>query len=248
MAAAESTYIAHLDSTSKYKILPTGVATTRAVAKDPGAHTKDNTPIASYIGGNFTAAKLASYMVMIPPQGRAQIQSAPDSVVPLFIRNVVRNELVVRQADSAKVTLDTSETNEMRRNYEQVITNGWTQIGVDPKMLADSSKTEAGRDRLAAARVEDYLGRVVAGQVRPVNVPPMVGEVMRSKYGYQVNEAGVDRVVAQVAQAKKVADSAHNATLPPTAVPLPGSGPSGSPGGTSGAGSAQRQPQGGGNR
>jgi hypothetical protein len=243
MAVAESTYIAHLDSTSKYKILPTGVATTRAVAKDPSAHTSDNTPIATYIGGSFTAAKLASYMVMIPPQGRAQIQSAPDSVVPLFIRNVVRNELVVRQADSAKVTLDTSETNEMRRNYEQVITNGWNQIGIDPKMLADSSKTEAGRDRLAAARVEDYIGRVVAGQVRPVTVPPMVGQVMRSKYGSQVNEAGVDRVVTQVAQARKVADSAHNATLPPSAVPLPGSGPSAGGGGTGG-----KTPQGGGNR
>jgi hypothetical protein len=125
-----------------------------------------------------------------------------------------------------------------------VITNGWTQIGVEPKMLADSGKTVAARDKLAAGRVDDYIGRIVAGQVRPVSVPPMVSEVMRSKYGSQVNEAGVDRAVAQVALARKAADSAHNATLPASAVPLPGGG-SAAPGGAPGGG---RQPKGGGNR
>ena len=70
MAVAESTYIAHLDSTSKYKMLPTGTALTRAVAKDPDAHRTDRTPIATYVGGDFTAAPLAGYMEMIPPQGR----------------------------------------------------------------------------------------------------------------------------------------------------------------------------------
>jgi hypothetical protein len=245
MQVAESTYIAHLDSSSKYKILPTGVATTRAVAKDPSGHATDKTVIATYVAGDFTAARLAAYMLMIPPQARSQIGAAPDSMIPLFVRNVVRNELVVRQADSAKVTLDTSETNEMRRNYLQVITNGWTQIGVDPKVLADSSKTTAGRDKLAAARVDAYIGRIVNGQVRPVTIPPMVSEVMRSKYGAQINEAGVDRVVSQVAQIRKVSDSAHNATLPPTAVPLPGGGGAGPGGAPAGGG---RQPQGGGNR
>ena len=243
MAAAESTYIAHLDATLKYKMLPTGTALVRAVAKDPDAHRTDRTAIATYAGGDFTAARLASYMEMIPPQGRAQIQAAPDSMIPMFVRNVVRNELVVRQADSAKVTLDTSETNEMRRSYEQMITNAWTQIGTEPKMLADSSKTEAGRDRIAAAHVEDYLTRILAGQARPVNVPPTVGQVLRNTYKSEINQAGVDRVVVQVAQMRKAADSAHAASMPPSAVPMPGSAPASSAP-TPGA----AQPPGGGNR
>jgi len=246
MAAAESTYIAHLDATSQYKLLPTGTALTRAVAKDPDAHRDDRTPIATYAGGNFTAATLATYMEMIPPQGRAQIQAAPDSMIPMFVRNVVRNELVVRQADSAKITLDTAEMNDMRRSYEQVITNAWTQIGIEPKMLADSSKTEAGRDKLAAARVEDYLTRILAGQARPVSVPPTVSQVMRARYGAKVNAAGVDRVVTLVTQARKAADSTRNAAMPPSAVPLPGAG-GGAPG-SSGPPPGGRQPSGGGNR
>jgi hypothetical protein len=246
MAAAESTYIAHLDATSEYKMLPTGAALTRAVAKDPDEHRSDRTAIATYVGGNFTAAKLSTYMEMIPPQGRAQIQAAPDSMIPMFVRNVVRNELVVRQADSAKITLDTADMNEMRRSYEAVITNAWTQIGVEPKMLADSSKTEAGRDRLAAARVEDYLTRILAGQARPVNVPPTVSEVIRQRYGYQINPAGVDRVVTQVTAARKTADSARAAAMPQSAVPLPGVGGVGP--GSNGPPPAGRQPSGGGNR
>ena len=160
----------------------------------------------------------------------------------MFVRNVVRNELVVRQADSAKVTLDTAETNTLRRSYVQMITNAWTQIGIDPKMLADSSKTEAGRDRIAAAHVDDYLTRILSGLARPVNVPPTVSQVLRSSFKSEINQAGVDRVVVQVAQARKAADSAHAASMPPSAVPLPGgSGPSAPAPGAP-------QPPGGGNR
>ena len=185
-------------------------------------------------------------MGIFPPQMRAQLDAAPDSQIPMFVRNVVRNEMVVRQADSAKITLDTAEMNDMRRSYEQVITNAWTQIGIEPKMLADSSKTEAGRDKLAATRVEDYLTRILVGQARPINVPPTVSQVMRARYGSKINEAGVDRVVTLVTQARKAADSTRNAAMPPSAVPLPGVG-GGAPG-SSGPPPGGRQPSGGGNR
>ncbi len=226
MQKAESEYITRVDSASHYKFLPSGAATVRAVTKDPDAHKTDETAIATYAGGNFTAARLARWMGLFPPQMRAQLDAAPDSQIPVFVRNVVRNEMVVRQADSAGVKLDSAEMSTIRQTYVQLITNAWTQLGIDPKELADSSKTAAGRDRIAAARVDDYLKRMVAMQARYVDVAQPVDQALRSTYSSEINEAGVDRAVTQAADIRKKSDSTRAAKAPPSAVPLPG-GPGG---------------------
>jgi peptidyl-prolyl cis-trans isomerase D len=244
MQTAESTYVAHLDAASDYKFLPSGTATVRAVTKDPDVHKGDQTAIATYVGGNFTAGRLARWMSLFPPQMRQQLQAAPDSQVPTFVRNVVRNEMVVRQADSAKVTLDSAEMAALRQTYEQLIVSDWSQLGLDPKMLADSDKTEAGRDRLAAAHVEDYLGRMVAMTARYVDVAQPIEQALRSKYESEINEAGVDRAVSRAAELRKVSDSARAAKEPPSAVPLPGAVPNAGPGAGAPAAPGARAPGG----
>ena len=39
----------------------------------------------------------------------------------------------------------------------------WQTLGVDPKMLADSAKSTAEKERLAATRVDAYLDKMMAG-------------------------------------------------------------------------------------
>jgi hypothetical protein len=226
MRTGESTYVAGLDAATHFKMAPTGTATVRAVAKDPAAHATDKTPIASYANTDFTAARLARWINMLPPNTRTQIQAASDSQLPMFVQNLVRNEMVVRQADSAHVTLDSAQMNNIKRTYEQLITSDWQQLGVDPKVLADSAKTEAARDRLAAAHVEDYLNRMVAMTARYVDVPQPVDAALRSKFQSEINEAGVDRALAEAQSMRKKGDSAREAKAPPTAIPLPGGQPS----------------------
>jgi hypothetical protein len=220
--SAESLYVAQLDSSARVKMAPAAASTVRAVAKDPELHRSDRSLIASYSAGDFTAARLAKWMEIFPPQARSQLQAAPDSQIPVIVRSIVRNELVIRQADSAKVTLDSAETNGIRRGYEQVITNAWTQLGVDPKTLADSGRTPAVRERLAAARVEEYLDRLLSMSARYVDVPSPVNAALRSRYDAQINDAGVDRAFARASEIRKSADSARSASAPPSAVPLPG--------------------------
>ncbi len=101
--------------------------------------------------------------------------------------------------------------NTLRQTYVQLITNDWTLLGIDPKELADSAKTVGGRDRIAAARVDDYLNRMVAMQARYVDVPQPVDQALRSTYSSEVNEAGVDRAVARATDIRKHSDSARAA-------------------------------------
>ena len=103
--------------------------------------------------GDFTAARAAKWVTAFPdPQRlRQQIQQAPDSQLPEFVKAVVRNELLLRQADSAKVTLDTAETNEIRRAFVGMVVNTWSGLNISPNRLADSAEDDR-RTRAARRR------------------------------------------------------------------------------------------------
>jgi hypothetical protein len=220
---AESLYIAKLDSSINFKMAPGGNSLVRAVGKNRELHANDRSPIATYSGSAvFTAARLSKWLSMFPPGAGAQLNAAPDSQIPLMVRGIVRNEVIIRQADSAKVTLDSSETATLRHGYEQVITNAWTQLGIDPRALADSSKAPAQREAIASAHVEAYLDKLLKMTVRYVDVPAPVDAALHSKYESKVSDAGVDRAFALATQIRKASDSTRAATTPPSAVPLPG--------------------------
>ncbi len=224
--AAESTYLGKLDSVGKITVKPNAVVTTRAVATDIDAHKSDKTVLATSINGDFSASDLAHWLSLFPAQQRTQLttQTVPDSQIPMIIKSFVRNELVIRSADSAKVTLDSSQLADIKKGYQGLIVNAWGALGVDPKALADSAKAVPQRERIAATHVDTYLDRLLSGTpgVRFVDVPTPIEQILRSKYEYQVNEAGIDRALAKATAERKSTDSAKSASEPPLAVPLPG--------------------------
>ncbi len=120
----------------------------------------------------------------------------------------------------------------------------WQALGIDPKSLADSAKTPAERERIAAARIEAYLDKVMAGEAQPVPVPSPLQIVLMNKYDSKVNAAGIDRAVERAQKVRVVADSTRAANQPKSAVPLPGAaGPGvGAPGQAPSAPSAQTPP------
>ena len=73
-------------------------------------------------------------------------------------------------------------------------------IGIDPKSLADSGKTAGDREKIAAARVEAYLDRVMAGQAQPAPIPVPLEIVLLNKYDAKVNAAAVERAVERATQ------------------------------------------------
>ena len=91
-------------------------------------------------------------------------------------------------------------------------------------MLADSGKSAGERERIAAAHVEAFLDRVMAGQAQPVPVPAPLQIILMDKYDAKVNAAGIDRAVERAAKVRASADSARAARQPSSAVPLPGAG------------------------
>lgn len=233
---AESTFIAKLQQGGHIALRSDAVATARAVIGDPEGHDTDTKTIATSSAGDFTAARLAKWVETFPPmvraQQRAQLPQAPDSVVEGFVKQFVTNDLVLHAADSLKLAPTPQELADLRKSFIDARAQAWSQLGVSPKLLADSAKTRDEREKLAASRVEKYLDEMVAGRAQFVQLPAAVSEVVRAAEHASINQAGVDRAVERAVKERAARDSTQRAAEPPTAVPLPGGAQTATPGGT----------------
>lgn len=223
MQAAESTYLADLDRSSKLVIKPGVAPAVRAVIDDPAGHKSDKTVLATSALGNFTAADLARWMTTIPPQAglKERVKSAPDSLLPVFVKNFIRNELVVHAADSAKMGPDSAQLTQIRALFTNSLVIAWNALAVDPKTLATAAKSKSDREKLAHQKVEEYVKNLLAERAQYVDVTQPVEYALREKYGYDINADGVSRALLQAATVRLHADSAKAAGQPPTVVPVP---------------------------
>jgi hypothetical protein len=222
VAVAESTYLAKLEQNGKIEVKKDAPTVVRALGNDPDAYRRDNTVLATSTAGKFTTARLVGWLETLPPQARVldQIKQSPDSLLVQLVRNFVKNELVLKQADSAKVQIDPAELAQLHASFTNAVRSAWAQLGVIPASLADSAKSEGDREKLAAKRIDSYFTRMVQEQAPFVAVPTPLSNILREKYKYSFNDAGFDRAVQEASKIRSSADSAHSAQQPPTAVPL----------------------------
>jgi hypothetical protein len=223
MQAAESTYLAALEQTAHVKIKPGIAATVRAVVDDPNIHKSDKTVLATSDLGDFTAADLARWMGTIPPQtGIAQrVKAAPDSLLPNFVKNFVRNEVVIHSADSAKMGPDKAQLAQIRSLLTTSLVSAWSALEIDPRILAVTAKSKSDQEKLAHQRVDEYIRKLMAQKAQYVDVTEPVQFALREKYGYEIKTDAVDRALLEAAKVRLRTDTTSKAGQPPTAVPLP---------------------------
>jgi hypothetical protein len=178
--------------------------------------------------GDFTARQLVRWIDAYPPeQGLIpQIQNAPDTIIPTLIKNFIRNELFLKQADSAKVDLSDQEKGQIRAEFRTLIINSWTQLGVAPNQLTDSGKTPSAREAVATARVNTFLENMLVKDGAFVPIARSMDLMLRMKYpGAKIVDAGVDRALEAAQKLRGSADSTRAANRPASAVPMPGESP-----------------------
>lgn len=223
MQIAESTYAARIDAESGVAVKSNAVGLAKAAARELPAHRTDDDVMATFKGGDLTVADFVRWVEASPPQSRLpqRLQEAPDTLVRAFVKTVALNELLLRKADSAGVTITPEEKQRLHEEFRSLVVSLWQQLGIEPAQLADSAKNVPERERVAATRIEAYLDRVMAGQAQPVSVPQPIQLVLASKYQSKVYPAGVDRAVERAKKLRSSADSARAASQPRSQVPLP---------------------------
>jgi peptidyl-prolyl cis-trans isomerase D len=224
LQSADSVYISKLETAGNIQFKPNAVATIKEAAKDLDAHRADKTVIATSKAGDFTVSRLTRWLEAFQQRedlGK-RLQSAPDTIVIAFAKNVLRNELVLHQADSAKVELTPEEKKDLHKRFTEVVSSSWDQLGLNPKSLADSAKTLPAREKLASQRADAYLDKLMQQQAGFVQVPPPLEMLMKEKYNVTINGAAIDKAVAASASVKAKADSLRAKNAPPSEVPMGG--------------------------
>jgi hypothetical protein len=220
---AESIYVSKIDTDAKIEVRAGAPALAKEVARDLNAHRDNDDVLATFKGGNLDVAKFVGWLEAYPPQMRLpqQMAQAPDSLVRLFVKSIARQEVMLKMADSAGVSITPEERTQIQTDFKQTIGMVWQQLGIDPRALADSAKSTPEREKLAAQRVEAYLDQVMSGQAQPLQVPAPLRAVLADKYEAKTYPAGVDRALEAARQIRQVADSTRAALQPRSQVPLP---------------------------
>ena len=222
MRHADSLWIVNLEAAGNVKLRDNALSVLRDASKDLDAHANDDVVIATSTAGNLTLGRLVKWVDAYPQKQQIEtgLKQAPDSQVTEFIKNVERNELVLHEADSANVQLDSTELADMHSRFSQAVSALWDRLGVTPKSLADSGKTPAERERIAATRADQYLDKLMTQQASYVAVPPPIEQLLRAKYAWKVNDAALTAATDQAAKEKAKNDSAAAKNRPPSEVPM----------------------------
>jgi parvulin-like peptidyl-prolyl isomerase len=226
---AQFAYVEQLMTAKKVEVKPNAPKLLKEVAADLDAHKGNRSALATFTNGTLTAGDAAQIFNGMPAQQREQMRQQiaqfPDSILDQVVKSMVVNELMVQQADSAGIKVDSLELNNIRNAFKGVVRNVWAGLRISPESLADSAKTPAEKERLAAARIDAYMGRLLSGQGENyVDVPAPVAEALREKYDGSVKAAGLTRALELAQKARAASDSSTAGAQPKSAVPMPDTG------------------------
>ncbi len=217
----------YLDSlTVKRRVEPVGRAPTlvRAAAQDLDDARTSGKVLVRYRGGVFHLSDLVRWLAALDPSVAQALPTATDEQIKQFLKVVVQRQLLLEQADSAGVTLTAQDWQLLRTQHDSAITILGAVLNLTPQMLRDSAQTPEGRETFAMLRVQDYFDRVVRGRSRFFPIPPFLGEALRAKGRWSVDEAGVSLALQRAKALRAEADSI-SAGGAPRMTPAPGPAP-----------------------
>lgn len=220
---AESTFFAEAEKDANIQVKSSAARLVKAIAEDVDSYRTDRSVIATSRRVDLTAGRMAMWIAAFPPQAqiRPQIMEAADSVIPSFVTNIMRNELLLKRADEEGVTADTARVREAREAFFGAVTGAMSALGVAPAQLADTTDDRKAREAFAGNRVTAFVQSLLRSQVEYVDVPEQVVLVLRDRYEARVVPAGLDRALAEATKLRTAADSTAAANETPSAVPMP---------------------------
>ena len=203
----------HIAQAVKLTLTDVAIARARDAVLDPTRARRDSTVLATFDkGGRFTVSDMISWVNIMQPMQRIQVlkgmPQVPDSLAAAFVRNLAMRTVLLRAADSAKIDVPQSLKDELHAEFRKGVVQAWRELGVSPKQLADSAKTPAEREQLAARRIERVIERGMAGTLQLTPLPLPIESALDAKYQAQISMFGMQRALEAAMEIRRVADSA----------------------------------------
>jgi hypothetical protein len=229
----DSIYMDSLAILNRIKVEKGAASAMRAAAENPEEARRSKKKLVTFKQGELTVGEFMRWMQALPPQYAAQLKQADDTMLTQFAKVLSQNVLLLRQADSAKIQVTPDEWSAMAAGYRAQVDTLRSEMGLDTTALWDSTVAAADRNKVAAAKVEQYFDRLVSGKSRLRPLPSALATLLRDRSEYRVYDAGLNRGVelAEAERAKTDTSKAKTGPLQPAPgpAPIPGAPGAGAP-------------------
>ena len=226
----DSVYMDSLAIRYDLKVSEKAPALMRTALADKSGMRKSGKKLVTYKDGGLTVQEYLRWLSALPPQFAAQVKDASDQQLDQFAKALATNQLLLRQADSAGITLPADEWTAMMATYKATIDTLKLTVGLGQD-VTDSSAALTEREKVAQLRVDDYFTRVFAQQARLRPLPGALGQLLQDRLGAKISPAGISRAVDLAVAAAAKAGGAPGAggdsagAVRPAAGPPPVGGP-----------------------
>ena len=220
----DSLYMDSLTTLRHIEPVSRAAALVRAAAQDLDDARNSGRTLVKFRGGGFEVKHLVRWLAALDPSVAQALPQATDEQIMQFLKVVVQRQILLEQADSAGVTLSADDWGLLRAQHDSAIGTLAAVLNLTPRLLQDSASTPEARVALATAHVQDYFDRVVRGRARFYPVPPFLGETLRARAKWSVEQAGVRRSLEMAKGVRAAADSQQAPGVPRMTPPPPPGG------------------------
>ena len=225
----DSLYLSDLETRSAVKVVSGAVGAVRQAAQAPDPARKSGRVLVDYRGGAFRVRDFMHWLPALDPRVLSALSTATEQQVEGLLKGLAQRDILLHQADSARVGLSDSDWAMVRAQQDSALTTVEGLLKLTPALLRDSVTTPEGRARLAMTRVNDYVDRVVGGEAQFAPLPPYLSEYLRAHGSWEKNDAGVQLAIERAQAIRAQLDSLRPTprpnnqpvpTIPPGAQPI----------------------------
>jgi peptidyl-prolyl cis-trans isomerase D len=221
----DSLYVDSLIIKRHLEVVSRAPAYAKAAAQDIDAARSSNRVLVKYRGGSLKVRDFARWLNALDPQILNALPQANDEQINQFLKSLAQQQLMLEQADSAKITLTAEDWLHVRDEHDSTMLMITTLLNLSPEVLRDSAgKSPGDRVNFALGRVNDYFDRVFHGRARFYPLPAFLADTLLADARWDVDAAGVRRAVERGQEIR--ADSAQaSGGGAPRMTPAPGPAP-----------------------
>lgn len=163
--------------------------------------------LATYQGGEVTTAEFVDFLHYAPEQIRSYFARANDEQVQIGLRELVRNELLIRAATDRGMTVDPGARDSLERVGRDQIAGAFAAAGFSHSVLSAS-------DTMIENHVDQLLRAGLQGR-RPLRPLGLLGSVLRARYSARVYRERFPAVVRELEALRAARDTTSGARPTP---------------------------------
>ena len=219
----DSIYVDSLNIKRKIEPVSHAADYAKAAVQDIDAARSSNRTLVKYRGGSLKVRDFVRWLGALDPQILQALPQANTEQITQFLKSLAQQQLMLEQADSARVSLTPEDWQRVRDEHDSTLAMIRSLLNLSPEALRDSAGTSPeDRRNFALGRVNDYFDRVFHARARFFPLPAFLADTLLAQARWDVDEAGVRRAVER---GQEIRSDSSQAAAAPRMTPAPGPAP-----------------------